>query len=96
MTKCKIKIVHDRRETFVNGKEVHLANAEYKILYALMETNRVMTRPELGELLGYEKERFELSNRVIDQHVARIRRKLHCCRSAVKTVPSVGYKYVKL
>lgn len=88
----RLTVNHDRREVFVNGKEVYLAPSEYGIVKALRDTNKAMSREALSEALGRSKAEAELyaAGRVVDQHVARARRKIG--PGIILTVPRVGYK----
>ena len=90
--KSRIEFNHDRRELFVEGKSVHLPNAEYRVLHALKSTNRAMTREELGHEVGHTPEQIENGGRVIDQYVARLRRKLGRHADAIETVSRFGYR----
>ena len=88
----RIKIDHDRREIFVYGVERYFPPSEYGIIKALRDSNKAMSRESLAEALGRSKSEAELyaAGRVIDQHVARARRKLG--PGVILTVSHVGYK----
>ena len=89
----RIKIDHDRREVFVNGKERYLPPAEYAILRALMgPPAKALTREQLSEAIGHTGERVGMSvlSRVVDQHVHRLRVKIG--PSMIQTVQKFGYK----
>lgn len=86
----RIKFVHDRREVFVAGKEIKLAPSEYGILHALYATGHALTREQLGREIGHSTEQIELGGRVVDQIVARMRRKIGA--NIILTVTKVGYK----
>ncbi len=85
---------HDRREVFVNGKEVHFPPSEYGVLKALIETNKVLNREELLKFLGRSPDQIKRQSsdhRAIDQYVARLRRRLG--PGYVTTVSNAGYRY---
>lgn len=93
-SKSRIEINDARKEVFLNGREIALPPSEYKVLYALKETNRALTREEIGAYLGHTKEEAQMAavGRCIDQYVARLRRKLKADAKAVQTVHGHGYK----
>lgn len=76
---------------FLDGQEVHLTGAEWKILNYLAEQEGVVVSRErlLSECLNYF---FEGSERTIDTHIANLRGKLD---SAVwiETVRGYGYRF---
>lgn len=80
-----------RREIFVNGREIYFPNIEFAILSTLVKTNTAMTRDQLAEESGCCG--GSSSSRTIDQHIARIRRKLGKDRGLISTVPHHGYRY---
>lgn len=87
-----VKLDTKRRETFVGTKEVRLAPMEYKILvYFARHSSRVIDRPELYKHI-YGVDGLTVT-RSLDQHVARLRRKLGF--RAIETVPTVGYKVAR-
>jgi len=81
-----------RQKLFVDGAEVYLTPAEFKILKTLMENyGKPVSRSYLVEKLwDYEKSTTE---RTIDVHVKHIRDKLGKYKSLIKTVRGVGYKF---
>lgn len=88
----RIEFNHDRREVFTGGKERYLAPAEYGVLKALFETGKCLSRHELAVALGHSDESAEAyaDGRVIDQHIARLRRKIG--PGIILTVQKSGYK----
>jgi DNA-binding response OmpR family regulator len=85
-----------RRKVTVDGAEVHLTPLEFEILLALVrEPGVVFTREQLMDSVwGY---RDYAGGRVVDSHVARIRRKLGEDGTEprfVRTVHGVGYAAV--
>lgn len=88
----KIKFNDGRKEVFVAGREVRLPNAEYRILHALHTTGNAMSREALGRELGHSTEQIELGGRTVDQHIARLRRRLGNHGGAIETVIKFGYR----
>lgn len=88
-----IKIDYARHEILVAGKEVRLSPKEFGILKLLVEANgNVLSRDQLLTLIwGHEKD-MEINTRTVDQHVARLRRKLKIERDRIMTVPRFGYQ----
>ena len=85
-----------RRKVTVDGADVHLTPLEFEILHALVrEPGVVFTREQLMDSVwGY---RDYAGGRVVDSHVARIRRKLGEDGTEprfVRTVHGVGYAAV--
>jgi two-component system response regulator ChvI len=85
----------DRYQATWTGQSLSLTVTEFRILQALArQPGHVKTREQLiGE--GYQYDTF-VSDRTIDSHIKRIRKKL--CRvdpkfSAIETVHGLGYRY---
>jgi two-component system response regulator ChvI len=85
----------DRYEATWAGRLLPLTVTEFRILQALArQPGHVKTREQLiGE--GYQYDTF-VSDRTIDTHIKRLRRKL--CQvdpgfSAIETVHGLGYRY---
>ena len=86
----RIVVNHDRLEVFVRGRELSLPPTEFKMLVALMgPPAKALTRKELSDASGCQGE----LSRTVDQHIARLRRKLKGDRDAIKTVSLHGYKF---
>jgi DNA-binding response OmpR family regulator len=84
-----------RRRVTLDGNEVGLTPLEFDILYALVrDPGVVLTREQLmDQVWGY---RDYAGGRVVDSHVARIRRKLHEDGAEprfIRTVHGVGYAF---
>jgi DNA-binding response OmpR family regulator len=84
-----------RRRVTLQGEEVSLTPLEFEILYALArDPGVVMTREQLMDRVwGY---RDFGGGRVVDSHVARIRRKLAADgveQRFIRTVHGVGYAF---
>lgn len=86
-----IKLNPYRCTVFVNEEEVILAPIEFAILKILMENcDQVVTRESLIiRVWGYD---FEGNDRVVDNHVKKLRKALGNASNQVKTVFKKGYK----
>ena len=78
-------------EVQVNGVSVELPPKEFSILKYLMENkNRVVEREVLlTKMWGYD---FEGNERVVDNHVKKLRKALGSAGGQIKTVITKGYK----
>src|ERR1700758_5368792 len=73
----EIAIDFERHETTVKGHVVYLAPKEFAILKLLIEANgKVLSREQLLRLIWGHDEDVEIDTRTVDQHIARLRRKL--------------------
>ena len=82
----KLTIDQPRRLVIVGKKEVHLTFREFNLLSLLVENEgRVVSRESM--ITGSWGE----AARTIDQHIARIRRKVG--RKRIRTVSKVGYAF---
>jgi DNA-binding response OmpR family regulator len=88
-----IEIDFERHEILVRGKLAYLAPKEFAILKLLVEANgKVLSREQLLEMIwGHEKD-MEIDTRTVDQHIARLRRKLRSEAERITTVPNFGYQ----
>jgi DNA-binding response OmpR family regulator len=96
-TVCGSLVVeHDAHRALVDGVEVPLTRREFALLAALAQHPQwVYTRDHLlSEVWGIDAERIE--TRLVDQHVANLRRKLAAAGAggAVETVRGLGYRLV--
>lgn len=91
MVAGSIKLDPYRCTVAVNGQEVVLAPLEFAVLKILMENpGRVLDRDILiTRIWGYD---FEGNERVVDNHIKKLRRVLGSASSQVKTVYKRGYK----
>lgn len=82
------------RQVFVEGAPVELTNAEFNILLALVKAGgQIISREQLLTLMGANS--ADNGNvRVVDVHVAALRKKLGSARDILKTVHGKGYKTV--
>ncbi|NLY43913.1 MAG: response regulator transcription factor [Clostridiaceae bacterium] len=86
-----IKLDPYRCMVMVDDKEVVLAPIEFAILKILMENRgKVLSRESLlTKIWGYD---FEGNDRVVDNHIKKLRQALGSASSQVKTVFKKGYK----
>ena len=79
----------DNYQTFVDGEPVALTKREFEILRELLNhQGKVMTREILLEKLW--KYEFYGNDRVVDNHIKNLRRKLE--RDYIETVKGIGYR----
>ncbi len=88
-----LTIDFERHEIRVKGKRTKLAPKEFAILKLLVEANgKVLSRDQLLHAIwGHDKD-VEIDTRTVDQHVARLRRKLKSESGRVATVTNFGYQ----
>ena len=79
------------RETFIAGSTMRLAPKEYDMLLLFLENpNRIFTRDQLLiRLWGYD---FEGNERVVDNHIKKLRKALAESRCQIHTVRKSGYR----
>lgn len=78
-------------EVLANGVPVQLAPKELELLsYLIAHKNWVVTRDTLlNRIWGYD---YEGGDRVVDNHIKKLRKSLGPCGNQIKTVFSKGYK----
>ncbi len=88
----KLAIDLDRYKAFWDGEEVHLTVTEFGMLRTLMRyPGKVYSRAEL--MAGAYDEQTIVSDRTIDSHITRVRRKFEQVGGApIETVHGRGYK----
>jgi DNA-binding response OmpR family regulator len=91
ITVGKIRINPNSMEVTVNGAKVDLANKEFELLkYLADHKNWVVSRDSiLNAIWGYE---YEGGDRVVDNHIKKLRKSLGNAGEQIKTVISKGYK----
>ncbi len=91
MTAGRVKLDPYRYITYVDDKEIDLAPIEFAILKILIENNgKVVSRDSLlVRIWGYD---FDGNERVVDNHVRKLRKALGTAASQIKTVFKKGYK----
>ncbi len=85
-----VTVIPEKRTVLLEGREMMLAPKEYDILVFLAENmGHVYTREQLLiRFWGYD---FEGSDRVIDDHIRKLRRSLGKYRNLIRTVHKTGY-----
>lgn len=91
ITAGKIKLNPFRYRVFVDEKEIMLTPTQFAILKILMENaGKVVSRESLiTRVWGYD---FDGDERVIDNHIKKLRRALGNAANQIKTVYKQGYK----
>ena len=88
-----INVDFDRHEVKVNGTAVSLAPKEFQILRLLIEADgKILSRDQLSQSLWGAEQGLEMDIRIVDQHIARLRKKLGAERERVATVSNFGYQ----
>ena len=85
-------------QVFVGPKDaqlpVELSPLEYKLLLFFMENeNKVYTREQLMELVWGNA--MDVTDRNVDQHISKLRKKINSQYFHIKTVHGTGYSWVK-
>ena len=86
----------ERHEVSVRDRQVGVTPREFEFLKLLLEADgRVLTRERILEVVwGYDKS-IDIDTRTVDQHIARLRRKLGPEGGRIVTVINSGYKLKK-
>jgi DNA-binding response OmpR family regulator len=88
-----IDVDFERHEVKVNGAAVGLAPKEFQILQLLIEADgKILSRDQLSQSLWGPEQGLEMDIRIVDQHIARLRKKLGTERERVATVSNFGYQ----
>lgn len=88
-----IEIDFERHEVVVDGTPSRLAPKEFVLLKLLVEADgKVLSRETLLQMIWGHDEALEIDTRTVDQHIARLRRKLRAEASRIVTVPNFGYQ----
>jgi DNA-binding response OmpR family regulator len=91
MSAGSIKLDPFRYTAYLNDEEIFLAPKEFTLLKILMENQgRVVSRESLLiRIWGYD---FTGNDRVVDNHIKKLRRSLGPAAKQIKTVIKIGYK----
>lgn len=88
-----VKIFPAGRQLFVEGAPVDVTPAEFTILSALIKAaGAIVTRLELAQLISPGQ--AVTNERVVDVHIAALRKKLGKGRYIIKTIHGKGYRAV--
>jgi DNA-binding response OmpR family regulator len=89
-----VSINFESFEAAVSGTPVALTAREFDLLGVLIRaTERVFSREQLLDLVWGAEKGAELDVRTVDQHIARLRRKLDGEGARIITVKSRGYRF---
>ncbi len=88
-----VRIFPAGRQVFVEGVPVDVTPAEFNILLSLIKAaGSVLSREDLQIIIGSEEQTD--NERVVDVHIASLRKKLGLARKIIKTVHGKGYRAV--
>jgi DNA-binding response OmpR family regulator len=88
-----LEVDFERHQVRVRGKSASLTNKEFEFLKMLIEADgKVLARKRLLETIWGAERGAKMSVRTIDQHVARLRRKLKSEGKRIVTVTNSGYQ----
>lgn len=88
-----VRVFPSRRQVFAEGEPIDLTPAEFTILLALLKAGGdILSREQLRVQLGSEAQRA--NERIVDVHIASMRKKLGNSRKIIKTVHGKGYRIV--
>lgn len=92
----ELEVDVERHEVSVRGKAVPVTPREFTFLKLLLEADgRVLTRDVILETVWGLDRSVEIDTRTVDQHIARLRRKLGAEGGRIVTVINSGYKLKK-
>lgn len=93
VTVGRIEVDFERHEIQVAGKRAELTPKEFELLKLLIEANgKVLSRDQLLEQIWGHGKDMEIDTRTVDQHIARLRRKLRVESDRIATVTNFGYQ----
>jgi DNA-binding response OmpR family regulator len=88
-----VRVFPEQRQVFAEGNPVDLTPAEFTILLSLVKAaGNILSRTQLLTQIGPVEENY--NERIVDVHVAALRKKLGKSRNLVKTVHGQGYRFV--
>ena len=88
-----VRVFPSRRQAFAEGEPVDLTPGEFAILLSLLKAaGDILSRDQLLEELGSVDQ--SSNERIVDVHVAAMRKKLGNARKIIKTVHGKGYRIV--
>jgi len=86
-----LKILPDSHQVLLSGTELALTGGEYNILTALVRASgNILSRGELK--LALDQNATLQKDRIIDVHIASLRKKLAAAKNIIKTVHGAGYR----
>jgi DNA-binding response OmpR family regulator len=82
-------------ELRLNGKPLEVTGREFELIKILWAARgKVLSREEILERVWGIDKSADIDTRTVDQHVARLRSKLGPEKKRLKTVKSVGYRFI--
>ncbi len=88
-----VRIFPAGQQVFVEGAPIDVTPAEFNILLSLVKAGgSVLSRDDLQAIIGSEEQTD--NERVVDVHIASLRKKLGTSRKIIKTVHGKGYRAV--
>ncbi len=98
LVKKDITVKLHSNQVFVGPKDaqkpIELSPLEFKLLLLLMENeDRVYTREQLMDLVWGDQ--IDVTDRNVDQHISKLRKKITSQYFHIKTVHGTGYSWVK-
>jgi len=82
------------KEVFINSKKIELTKTEYKLLVFLINnSNRVISRDEIIDTIW--KETPFITERTVDVHITRLRKKLENYAHLITSQAGFGYRFNK-
>ncbi len=88
-----VRVFPAGRQVFVEGTPIDLTPAEFNILLTLFKAGgSALSREDLQSILGSAEQ--SANERIVDVHVASLRKKLGTARNIIKTVHGKGYRAV--
>lgn len=92
LTKGAIIFFIDEHKLLVNHEEIEFSQTEFQLLYYMAENEgMVLSRDRiLYKIWGFD---YEGTERTVDTHMNRIRKKLGIATDYIKTVRGYGYKF---
>lgn len=86
----KITINADRQEVFRDDKKIKLTPREFSLFLALKNSGNTLSRKGILTKVWKIPASIKYDSRTVDQHVARLRRKLG--NDAIETSTTFGYR----
>ena len=83
------------KEVFIKSKKIELTKTEYNLLiYLIQNSNRVISREEIIDTVW--KETPFITERTVDVHITRLRKKLEIYAHLITNKAGFGYRFNKL
>lgn len=90
---CSITINTETRRCFIESEEKHLTQKQFDLLHYLMvNAGKVISRESLLSR-GWDYHSFLEDNRVVDQHISRMKKTLGEKSKCIECIQGVGYRF---